>query len=420
LSYVTHLQCPKCGVKYELAANPIFCETDGCEARIDVHYDYTRLKEVVSKKVLEKRPLNVWSYFELLPINDRANIVTLGEGGTPLLRSHRLAEHLGLRELYIKDETRNPTWSFKDRPMTVGVSKAKEHRATTLASASSGNAAAALAAYCARAGFSCYCFVPDIAPMGKIAQLLLYGAKVVRLRGLHKGDDPTVKLLREACKSYGWTPCPSFGPFNPYQAEGPKTLAYEIIEQLNWNVPDVAYVQVGAGGLLGGQWRGFTDFNILGLIEKRPRMLAVQAAGCPPLVQAFHTDQDPFNIIPCDSPHSVAEGLCDPLPWDGDLALGAVRESKGSAIAVDDDAILHAQQLLAKYEGIFAEPTGVTGLAGLIEQLESGAQDPSEVILIEATGGGLKDQDVVIQRVTTPPVIDADLKQLQKALNLQS
>ncbi|MHA2405393.1 MAG: pyridoxal-phosphate dependent enzyme, partial [Candidatus Hermodarchaeia archaeon] len=155
MSFVTHLQCPKCGVKYELAANPIFCETDGCEARIDIHYDYTRLKEVISKKVLEKRPLSVWSYFELLPINDRASIITLGEGGTPLLRSHRLAEHLGLRELYIKDETRNPTWSFKDRPITVGVSKAKEHRATTLASASSGNAAAALAAYCARAGFSC-------------------------------------------------------------------------------------------------------------------------------------------------------------------------------------------------------------------------------------------------------------------------
>jgi threonine synthase len=256
--------------------------------------------------------------------------------------------------------------------------------------------------------------------MGKIAQLLLYGAKVVRLRGLHKGDDPTVKLLREACKSYGWTPCPSFGPFNPYQAEGPKTLAYEIIEQLGWNVPDVAYVQVGAGGLLGGQWRGFTDFNTLGLVEKRPRMLAVQAAGCAPLVQAFHTHQDPFKIVPCDSPHSVAEGLCDPLPWDGDLALGAVRESEGSAIAVDDDAILHAQQLLAKYEGIFAEPTGVTGLAGLIEQLESGAQDPSETILIEATGGGLKDQDVVIQRVATPPVIDPDLQQLRNALNLQN
>ncbi len=373
----------------------------------------------MTKKSLKRRPLGVWSYFELLPVADRSNIISLGEGGTPLLRSKRLAEYLGLRELFIKDETRNPTWSFKDRPMTVGVSKAKEHGATTLASASSGNAAAALAAYCARAGFTCYCFVPDIAPMGKISQLLLYGAKVVRLRGLHKGDDPTVKLLREACATYGWTPCPSFGPFNPYQAEGPKTLAYEIIEQLNWTAPDVAYVQVGAGGLLGGQWRGFTEFQTLGLVKNLPRMLAVQATGCAPLVQAFHTNQDPFKIIPCDSPHSVAEGLCDPLPWDGDIALTAVRDSEGSAIAVEDDAILHAQKLLAKYEGIFAEPTGVTGLAGLIDQLESGAQDHTETILIEATGGGLKDQDIVIQRVTTPPVIDPDLKQLQKALDLQ-
>jgi threonine synthase len=394
------------------------CETNNCGVRIDVYYDYTQLKEVISKRILAKRPLSVWSYIELLPVIDRANIITLGEGGTPLIRSKRLAEHLSLRELYIKDETRNPTWSFKDRPMTVGVSKAKEQGATTLASASSGNAAAALAAYCARAGFSCYCFVPDIAPMGKIAQLLLYGAKVVRLRGLHKGDDPTVQLLREACAKYGWTPCPSFGPFNPYQTEGPKTLAYEVIEQLNWNVPDVVYVQVGAGGLLGGQWRGFIDFHTLGLVKHRPRMFAVQAMGCAPLVHAYQTNQDPFKIIPCASPQSVAEGLCDPFPWDGDLALGAVRESKGSAVAVDDDSILHAQKLLAKYEGIFAEPTGVTGLAGLINQLESGAQDSSETILVEATGGGLKDQDVVIQRVSTPPTIDPDLKELQKALGL--
>ena len=420
MSYVTHLKCPKCGSKYDLSQNPIFCRTHDCTTRIDIFYDYTKLREVLSKKILAKRPLGVWSYFELLPVINRTNIISLSEGGTPLLRSKRLAEHLGLRELYIKDETRNPTWSFKDRPMTVGVSKAKEQGANTLASASSGNAAAALAAYCARAGFSCYCFVPDIAPMGKIAQLLLYDAKVVRLRGLHKGDDPTVKLLREACATYGWTPCPSFGPFNPYQAEGPKTLAYEIIEQLGWKVPDIAYVQVGAGGLLGGQWRGFTDFHTLGLVKHRPRMLAVQAVGCAPLVQAYHTNQDPFNIIPCASPHSVAEGLCDPLPWDGDLALAAVRESKGSAIAVNDDAILQAQKLLAKYEGIFAEPTGVTGLAGLINQLESGTQDPSETILIEATGGGLKDQDVVIQRVSTPPIIDPNLKQLQKALELQN
>jgi threonine synthase len=419
LSYVTHLRCPKCGAKYKLSKNPIFCKTQGCEARIDIHYDYTRLREVITKKILANRPLGVWSYFELLPIENRRNIISLGEGGTPLLRSKRLAKKLGLRELYIKDETRNPTWSFKDRPMTVGVSKAKEQGATKLASASSGNAAAALAAYCARAGFSCYCFVPDIAPMGKIAQLLLYGAKVVRLRGLHKGDDPTVKLLREACSSYGWTPCPSFGPFNPYQAEGPKTLGYEILEQLEWKAPDVAYVQVGAGGLLGGQWRGFSDFQILDLVKTRPRMIAVQATGCAPLVQAFHTNQDPFKIVPCASPHSVAEGLCDPLPWDGDLALNAIRESQGSAIAVEDDAILQAQQLLAKYEGIFAEPTGVTGLAGLIDQLDSGEQDPSETILIEATGGGLKDQDVVIQRMAKPPVIDPDLKQLQKALDLK-
>ncbi len=419
MAFVSHLKCPKCNTEYDISKYPLLCTTPNCNARIDVFYNYSNLQEALSKKILTNRPLSVWSYFELLPVSNRKNIVSLGEGGTPLLRSERLSKVLGVRELYIKDETRNPTWSFKDRPMTVGVSKAKEKGSDTLASASSGNAAAALAAYCARAGFTCFCFVPDIAPMGKIAQLILYGAKVVRLRGLHKGDDPTVTLLREACATYGWTPCPSFGPFNPYQAEGPKTLAYEIIQQLDWTVPDVAYVQVGAGGLLGGQWRGFTDFLTLDLVKQHPRMVAVQATGCPPLVRAFETNQDLFKITPYESPKSVAEGLCDPFPWDGDLALTAIRESKGTAIAVSDELILKAQDLLAKYEGIFAEPTGVTGLAGLIDQLESGAQDPSETILIEATGGGLKDQDIVIERLSAPPVIDPDLVQLQAALDLQ-
>lgn len=419
MSFISHLRCPKCGTEYPPTDRNYLCNTPDCGNRLDIHYNFNQLQKVISRKTLENRILGVWSYFELLPISKHRDIVSIGEGGTPLIQSHRLAQHLGIKHLYIKDETRNPTWSFKDRPMTVGVSKAKEHKATTLASASSGNAAAALAAFCARAGFNCYCFVPDIAPMGKIAQLLLYGAKVVRLRGLHKGDDPTVQLLQKACNTYGWTPCPSFGPFNPYQAEGPKTLAYEIVQQMNWKVPDVAYVQVGGGGLLGGQWRGFNDFKTLGLIKNFPRMVAVQPTECAPLVRAFSSNQDLFNITSWDNPHSVAEGLCDPFPWDGDLALKAIRESKGTATAVDDPAILRAQRLLAKYEGIFAEPTGVAGLAGLIKQLESGDQDPSEVILIEATGGGLKDQDIVIQNVEPPPVIDPDLQQLKSALRLQ-
>ncbi|MFX1563017.1 MAG: threonine synthase [Promethearchaeota archaeon] len=419
MSFVTHLRCPKCGTDYPAEAKPYSCTTPNCGARLNLQYDFAGIQEVITRRALSARPLSVWSYFELLPVKKRSNIVSLGEGGTPLLKSKRLAKTLGVRNLYIKDETRNPTWSFKDRPMTVGVSKAIEHGSSTLASASSGNAAAALAAYCANAGLSCYCFVPDIAPMGKIAQLLLYGAQVVRLRGLHKGDDPTVQLLRQACEAYGWTPCPSFGPFNPYQAEGPKTLAYEIIQQLDWNVPDVAYVQVGAGGLLGGQWRGFTEFKQLDLVKNKPRIVAVQATGCAPLVRAFTSNLPPFEITPWESPHTIAEGLCDPLPWDGDLALAAVRESKGTAVAVEDDLILKAQRLLAKNEGIFAEPTGVTGLAGLIYQLDNGEQDPTETILIEATGGGLKDQDTVINSVQAPPVIDPDIKQLKAALKLE-
>ncbi len=418
MSYVTHLECPKCKTKYSSQSKTYSCSTSDCAARLDIHYDYERIQEIITQSALKKRPLGVWPYLELLPLKSKTNIISLGEGATPLIKSNRLAKTLGIRNLFIKDETRNPTWSFKDRAMTIGVSIAKEHGARTMASASSGNAAAALAAYCARAGFDCYCFVPDIAPMGKIAQLLLYGAKVVRLRGLHKGDDPTVQLLRIACTTFNWTPCPSFGPFNPYQTEGPKTIAYEVAEQLDWEPPDVAYIQVGAGGLLGGQWKGFKELVTLDIIQNPPRLNAVQATGCAPLVRAFHSGESPFEITHWDAPHSVAEGLCDPFPWDGDLALKAIHQTNGTAIAVDDPLILRAQQLLAKYEGIFAEPTGATGLAGLIYQLDEGSQDPSETILIEATGGGLKDQDVVINNVQPPPVIDPILSQLKKALKL--
>ena len=413
MSFVTGLQCAKCGKNYAPEDNALFCKNHD-DGRLDIFYDYDAIRNEVSREVLSKRAATVWKYKEFLPIGKRENVVSLGEGGTPLIKSTRLAEKLKLQSLYLKDDTRNPTSSFKDRPMTVGVSKALELQAKILASASSGNAAASLAAYAARAGFECYAFVPESAPAGKIAQLNLFGAKIVRLRQLKEEEDPTVKMLKLVCRKYGWYPCPSFGPFNPYQAEGPKTMAYEIVEALDWEMPDWVAIPVGAGGLLAGNWKGFRELNLLGYAQGEPKICAVQPEGCAPLVRAFRQGKSPLNIEPWRNPQSIAGGLCDPFPWDGDAALTALKESGGTAESVSDTEILEAQKLLAKTEGIFAEPSGVASLAGLKKLLEQGVIDREESVVVEITGSGLKDINVITRTPEDYPLIEPRIEEFEK------
>ncbi|MEM3507016.1 MAG: threonine synthase [Candidatus Bathyarchaeia archaeon] len=417
MSYVTKLKCAKCGKEYSLKDKAVMCKNRD-DGRLNIYYNYEALKNVLSKKELKKRPLSVWKYKELLPILHEENIVSLNEGGTPLIKSKRLSKHLNLKSLYLKDETRNPTASFKDRTMTVGVSKALEFGVTNVVTASSGNAAAALSAYSANAGLNTYAFVLEAATLGKIAQLMLCGAKVIKFKGLEKGVDPTVKMLKEVHENYGWYPCPSFGPFNPYQFEGAKTIAYEIVEQLGWKSPEWVIIPVGAGGLLAGNWKGFKEYETLGFIEETPKIAAIQSEGCAPLVRAFKKGVSPFEIEPWESPKTVATGLMDPFPWDGDAALLAIRESKGIAETVSDSEILEAQKLLAKIEGIFAEPSGVTSLAGLIKLLDLGVIDRNEVIVVEITGSGLKDPEIALRMFKEPPTIAPSLEELKKVITI--
>ncbi|MHA1861107.1 MAG: threonine synthase, partial [Candidatus Ranarchaeia archaeon] len=393
------------------------CDTPGCKGRLDILYDYGVIEQLVSKKDLEKRKEGVWKYFEFLPVLSRDNIISLGEGGTPFIKATRLADHIGIKDLYTKDETRNPSGSFKDRPMTVGVSKAVEHGAKVLATASSGNAAAGMATYGAKAGIPCYTFVPDFAPAGKIAQLQLLGAKVVRLAGF-EGEDPTAKLLRLTVDKYGWTPCPSFGYFNPYQTEGPKTIGYELAEHFGWSSPDWVIVQVGGAGLLTGVYRGFKEFYEMGWIDRMPRIAVVQSDGCAPLVRAWQRGEKFPNITPWEKVDTVAEGLEDPFPWDADVGLEAIKETDGIALVVSNAEILEAQRLLAKYEGLFGEPSGTTGLAALIKLLEEGTIDKTESVVHILSGAGLKDPEVVIRQFKTPPVIRPDLKEFAKVFNI--
>jgi len=411
------MKCSRCGREYDWNSGAILCANRDY-GRLDIQYDYEEIKEMLNREDLSRREKGVWKYRELLPVNDPAHVVTLGEGGSSLLPANRLKTKIGVREVWLLDDTRNPTGSFKDRPMTVGASKAVELGYKTVVSASSGNAAASLSAYAARAGLACIAFVPESASAGKLAQLTMYGATVVKVRGSESGEDPTVKMLLETCDRYNWYPCPSFGPMNPYQAEGPKTMAYEIAEGLHWKIPDWVFVPVGAGGALAGNWRGFKDFLHLDFIATEPRMVAVQPTGCAPVVRAYEDGVDAMKIGRWERPKSVAAGLLDPFPWDGDLALHAIRDSEGTAVAVSDEEVLEAQRLLAKREGIFAEPSGAASLAGLIALIKRGRVESSETVVVEITGGGLKDTNLTTQALPNVPTINPSLKEFEEILRL--
>jgi len=414
VSFVSYLACSRCGTKYYLHEKPIVCRNKDL-GRLDIYYDYEKIKEKLTKNTLMKRPFYQWRYRELMPVAKDENIVTLGEGGTPLIKAKRLADKLGVKNLYLKDETRNPTGSFKDRGMSVAVSMAVEFGYKVTVTASSGNAAAALAAYSAKAGLETYAFVIEEAGYGKVAQLLFYGAKVFRVKGLGK-EDPTVKMMRLTYEKYGWYPSPSFGPFNPYQIEGPKAISYEIIEQLGWNIPDWVIVPVGAAALLTSVWKGFKDFKELSFVDCLPHLAAIQSTGNPPFIRAWKEKAEPFKIKPWPKPETIATGLEDPYPWDHDGGLKALHETKGVAEEVTDELILKAMKLLAKYEGIFAEPSGVASLAGYMKLLEEGIIDKNDTVVVLITGHGLKDPDIVKKVSGDAPKIEPTLEDFEKAL----
>ncbi len=413
MSRINRIECAKCGKQYTESNVP---PNDGCGGRIDFEFDLESLKETVTRKSLMKKSGGLWKYFDLMPLRDQRNIVTLGEGNTPLLPSKRLAEDWKLRGLHLKNEIFNPSGSFKDRPICVGVSKALEDGAVTVSAASSGNAAAAMSTYAARAGLQAVVFVPEEAPAGKLIHLRTLGAKVFRVRKVQQGVDPTTTLLRAACAEFGWTPTPSFGPFNCFQFEGTKSLGYEIAEQTAWNPPDWILFPTGSGGLMAGTMKGLWEFQQMGLIDDLPRPVVVQPEGCAPIVRAFDEGQDPLNITPWSSNDTVAGGLADPFPWDGDAAIKYLNIADGEAIAVSDDSIEEALVNLGKLEGIFAEPSGVAGLAGLRRLVSEGVIDPSDRVVVPITGSGFKDLATPDRLTPKVPLISPETSELKKAL----
>ena len=350
-------------------------------------------------------------YFELLPLLDRASVVSIGEGYTPFFRAKRLGNELGMSGLWLKDETGNPTGSFKDRPIVLGLAKALELGAETVATASSGNAANSLAAGSAKRGVRCVAFVPEKVPESKAYLLQHLGATVVRVAaGKDRSVDPTAWLLREACDRFGWHPVPSFGAFNPYQIEGAKTLAYEICEAGD---VDHVVVQVGGAGLLAGVYRGFRDYLELGFIDQMPMIHAVQSEGCAPFVKAFQEGRD---VVAWDSPSTVAGGIADNYTWDWREGFEALRETGGSAVAVTDAEILDARRLLGKLEGVFAEPTGSASLAGVMALQREGMLGQGERVCALVTGSGYKDLGPMAGEYRAPPLISSSLAELERLL----
>ncbi|TFG10639.1 threonine synthase [Candidatus Thorarchaeota archaeon] len=407
------IQCAGCGKSYSFDDVP---PNDGCGGRIDFHLDMDALSASVERREVRKVSGGIWRYFDFLPLRHRENALTLGEGNTPLVRGQRLAEHLGVKNLHLKIETLNPSGSFKDRPICVGVSRAAEDGVSTVAAASSGNAAASMATYAARAGLEAVVLVPEKTPTGKTVHLQTLGAHVFRVKKEKEGVDPTTTLLKEACSEFGWIPVPSFGPFNCFQFEGNKTIGYELSEQMQWVPPDWVLFPTGSGGLMAGTMKGFVEYRQLGFIEEVPRPVVVQPEGCSPIVRAFREKVQPEKIEPWDSNETVAGGLADPFPWDGDAALKYLNDLNGEAVSVPDEKIKEYVLRLASLEGVFAEPSGVAALAGLEALLAEGVIDSADTVVVPITGSGFKDLGLAKTLTGEVPTIRPRTEDLSKHL----
>lgn len=402
--------CIACGEKY--GADEIVYSCKRCGDLLEIKYDYDILEAKIKKSNWQSLPISVWRYKDFMPIRDPSKIVSINEGGTGLHLCQRLAKLLGVKHLYAKNEGENPTGSFKDRGMTVGITKAVELNMKTVVCASTGNTSASLAAYAAKAGLQCIVFIPSgkIA-YGKLAQAMVYGAKVVQIRG---NFDQALKMVLELSEKH--RDVYLLNSINPYRIEGQKSLAYEICDQLNKNLPDRVILPVGNAGNISAIWKGFTEFHELGLIKRLPKMTGIQAEGAAPIARAIKNGKD--EIVPIDKPETIATAIRIGAPVSWKKAIRAIRESGGTAETVTDEEILEAQKMLARSEGLFVEPASASSIAGLKKLFEMGEIDKDEVVVCVTTGHGLKDPDTAIKISEKPFEVDAEIESIEKLLGL--
>lgn len=398
MSFVAQLKCITCGREFRPEEYDYTCPKCGpLLGTREVIYDYDAVgRHFTRERLSADKTTTHWRYLPLLPIDRDDLIPPLSVGWTPLYRSAALQQRWSLKAVWIKDDSRNPTASLKDRASSVAVVKALEKGAKVVTAASTGNAASSWSAFTALGGLKTIIFVPETAPAAKVAQLLLYGATVLKVAGSY---DDAFDLCCQAAEKWGWYNRST--AINPYLGEGKKTAALEACEQLNWEAPDYVFVAVGDGCIFQGMWKGFKELYHLGLIERLPKMIGVQAAGAAPLVQAFGAGEERCRPM---SAHTVADSISVGIPRDQIKALKAARESGGRFVAVSDGEILEAISTLAGTVGVFAEPAGATALAGLKKLAGQGLCRPDDRVLVMVTGHGLKDINGVMKAVTSSPI----------------
>lgn len=376
----SNFECTQCGHIYEPEAFITTCTS--CGGILHIRYDLQQAKEYLNVRKLKKRPPGVWKYFEILPIKEHRNIVTLGEGGTYLHKCNRLAKEIGVVNLYLKDETKNPTGAFIDRGTTVEISAAKEHGVKSICCGSTGNLAASVVAYAARADLESRVFIEQegVVDIGKLYQILAHADDIEIVKSHEEGES---RIAQEARESHCVNGC------SPYFLEGEKTTVFEICEQLDWETPDWAVIPMGNGGHISMTWKGLNELGQLDLIsEVRTKLVGAQAKGCAPIVEAFQRGDR--EIVAAKRTSSIAYDIGMKNPLSGHTSLAAIRSSGGEALAVSDKQILEDVRSLAKLEGVFAEPSSATTISALKELVRSGIVDRSDTVVCTITGMGLK------------------------------
>jgi threonine synthase len=414
-------RCSVCGVEYSPDAVTYTCPEDG--GNLDVTFDYDRIrKEIVPSDLMASTGRSIWRYLPLLPVEDPGHLGTplRAVGWTPFFSPSRLAENLGLSHLWLKDDGRNPTASLKDRASAVVVARAQAIEAEVVVTASTGNAGAALAGMAAAAGMPAVILAPRNAPQAKVAQLLIFGARVFLVDGSY---DDAFDLTLEAADAFGWY-CRNTG-YNPFTAEGKKTAAYEICEQLTcavradreppkqWEVPDAVFVSVGDGNIISGLHKGFKDLFELGWIERVPRLYGVQTRGSAAIYNAFVRGTEDIQPVVAQT---LADSISVNLPRDGLRAIRAATETGGAYIAVGDEDILEAMRELARKAAVFAEPSGAASYAGLIKAVSENLVGSMDRIVVLNTGNGLKDVNAAMKATGEANVIEPKLEALERAL----
>lgn len=400
------LKCKECGAEYELQATHV-CEF--CFGPLEVSYDFSRLSQPITRESIEAGPNSIWRYRSFLPVETDTPI-DVGTGMTPLLKSHRLARQLGLKNLYIKNDAVNmPTLSFKDRVVSVALTRAQELGFSTVSCASTGNLANSTAAIATRAGLDCCVFIPADLEAGKVMGTLIYGPTVMAVQGNY---DQVNRLCSEVANTHGW----GFVNINlrPYYSEGSKTLGYEVAEQLGWELPDHIVAPLASGSLFTKIYKGFREFVDNGLVDdKAVRFSGAQAEGCSPIAQAYKEDRDFINPV---KPNTIAKSIAIGNPADGVYAIDIAKKTNGTIESVTDAEIVEGMKLLAETEGIFTETAGGTTIAVLKKLVEAGKIDPEEKTVVYITGNGLKTQEAVQGCIGQPFEIEPKLGSFERAL----